>query len=75
MVTLEADVRHVRLQDVHPRNLAHASWYLSAVSEITALGNAGAGACLFHATPSTCAVSNQSRKYCLSKLGGFTPSV
>ena len=43
-----------------------ASLYVFAVCSMTAAGNSGAGACLFHGLPSTRALSSQSRRNCLS---------
>ncbi len=57
-----------------PIKRCKASRYFAAVCSITSAGNSGAGAVLGQGLPSTCAVSSQSRRYCLSKLGGLAPS-
>ena len=53
----------------------NASRYFAAVCATTSGGSVGAGAFLSQCWPLTRTVSNQSRKNCLSKLGGFLPAV
>jgi len=65
--------RHAR-DFSQPTSRCSASRYFSAVFAITSVGSRGAGGVLFQGFPSTCACSSQSRRNCLSKLGGFWPA-
>ncbi len=60
---------------VQPSTRSSASRYLAAVwLDAPPAAGRGAGAVLFQGWPLTVAVSSQSRRNCLSKLGGLLPS-
>ena len=60
------DLAEERSSDRHAVSTSSTCAYEALVASITWAGRCGAGAFLFHGTPSTCAASSQSRTGCLS---------